>query len=153
MSALPNRLVEPMGKEAELQRKLPSGRIQCTACARLCQIGEGQIGLCGIRGVVNDKLYLLAYGKIIAGNIDPIEKKPVVHYRPGSKIFSVATNGCNWLCHPKGAKILMSDGKTKSVEELISGDILWSYQLQNEMKIVPNVVTHVGTRRARLWEI
>jgi pyruvate formate lyase activating enzyme len=98
MSVLPRTLTEPQGKEAELQRMLPSGRIQCTACARLCQIGEGQIGLCGIRGVVNGKLHLLAYGKIIAGNIDPIEKKPVVHYRPGSKIFSVATSGCNWLC-------------------------------------------------------
>jgi pyruvate formate lyase activating enzyme len=87
-----------MGKRAELFRDLPNGRIQCTACARLCQIGEGQVGLCGVRGVVDGKLYLLVYGKIIAGHIDPIEKKPVVHYRPGSKIFSIATTGCNWLC-------------------------------------------------------
>lgn len=95
---LPQKLTEPAGKEAELYRRLPNGRIQCTACARLCQIAEGQVGLCGVRGVVNDKLYLLVYGKIITGHIDPIEKKPVVHYRPGSKIFSVATTGCNWLC-------------------------------------------------------
>jgi len=47
---------------------------------------------------VNGKLYLLNYGKIIAGHIDPIEKKPVIHYRPGSKIFSIATTGCSWLC-------------------------------------------------------
>ncbi|MBI3023781.1 MAG: AmmeMemoRadiSam system radical SAM enzyme [Thaumarchaeota archaeon] len=96
---LPQRLTKPAGKEAELYRRLPNGRIQCTACARLCQIAEGQVGLCGVRGVVNDKLYLLVYGKIITGHIDPIEKKPVVHYRPGSKIFSVATTGCNWLCN------------------------------------------------------
>jgi pyruvate formate lyase activating enzyme len=56
------------------------------------------VGLCGVRGVVNGKLYLLVYGKVIAGHIDPIEKKPLVHYRPGSKIFSIATTGCNWLC-------------------------------------------------------
>jgi len=43
-------------------------------------------------------LYLLAYGRIVAGHVDPIEKKPVVHYKPGSKIFSIATSGCNWLC-------------------------------------------------------
>jgi pyruvate formate lyase activating enzyme len=92
------KLTEPSGKEAELYRALPNGRIQCTACSRYCQIGEGQVGLCGIRGVVNGKLYLLVYGKIIAGNVDPIEKKPVVHYRPGSRIFSIATTGCNWLC-------------------------------------------------------
>ena len=95
---MPQKLTKPAGKEAELYRRLPNGRIQCTACARLCQIAEGQVGLCGVRGVVTDKLYLLVYGKIITGHIDPIEKKPVVHYRPGSKIFSVATTGCSWLC-------------------------------------------------------
>jgi pyruvate formate lyase activating enzyme len=54
--------------------------------------------LCGVRGVVGGKLYLLNYGRIIAGHVDPIEKKPVIHYRPGSKIFSIATSGCSWLC-------------------------------------------------------
>src|SRR5208283_4147074 len=91
-------LREASGKEAELFRNLSNGRVQCTACARGCQIGEGQVGLCGIRGVVNGRLYLLNYGKIIAGHVDPIEKKPVIHYRPGSKIFSIATTGCSWLC-------------------------------------------------------
>lgn len=99
MSTIPAKLTEPMGKEAELYHRLPSGKIQCTACARMCQIGEGQVGLCGVRGVVGGKLYLLVYGKIIAGHIDPIEKKPVVHYKPGSKVFSIATTGCSWLCH------------------------------------------------------
>jgi pyruvate formate lyase activating enzyme len=97
--SFPQRLTEPSGKEAELYRRLPNGRVQCTACARFCQIGEGQVGLCGVRGVVGGKLYLLVYGRVIAGHIDPIEKKPVVHYRPGSKIFSIATTGCSWLCH------------------------------------------------------
>ncbi|MDQ4022159.1 MAG: radical SAM protein, partial [Thermoproteota archaeon] len=87
-----------LGKEAELYHKLSNGRIKCTACARLCEIPEGKIGLCGIRGVVEDKLQLFAYGRVIAGNVDPIEKKPVTHYRPGTAIFSIATTGCNWLC-------------------------------------------------------
>ncbi len=86
------------GKEATLYSKLPSGRLRCTACARLCEIPEGKVGLCGIRGVVEGKLHLLVYGKVIAGHIDPIEKKPVTHYRPGTSIFSIATTGCNWLC-------------------------------------------------------
>jgi len=98
LAAVPTRLTEPSGKEAELYHNLPNGKVQCTACARMCQIGEGQVGLCGVRGVVNGKLYLLVYGKVIAGHIDPIEKKPVVHYKPGSKIFSIATTGCSWLC-------------------------------------------------------
>ncbi len=96
--AHPGRLTAPVGREADLFRQLPSGRIQCTACARRCQIGEGQIGFCGVRGVVNGRLYLLVYGRVMAGHIDPIEKKPVVHYRPGSKVFSVATSGCSWAC-------------------------------------------------------
>lgn len=86
------------GKDAELYTALPNGRIKCTACARLCEIPEGKIGLCGIRGVMNGKLRLFVYGRVIAGHVDPIEKKPVTHYNPGSDIFSIATSGCNWLC-------------------------------------------------------
>ncbi|MDA4111598.1 MAG: AmmeMemoRadiSam system radical SAM enzyme, partial [Thaumarchaeota archaeon] len=85
-------------KEAELYQPLVEGRVKCTACARYCQVGEGQIGLCGIRQNIGGKLQLLSYGKLFTGHIDPIEKKPVTHYRPGTRIFSVATSGCNWLC-------------------------------------------------------
>ncbi|MRN40788.1 MAG: AmmeMemoRadiSam system radical SAM enzyme [Nitrosopumilales archaeon] len=87
-----------LGKEATLYTRLPSGRLRCTACARFCEIPEGKVGLCGVRGVVDSKLRLFVYGRVIAGHIDPIEKKPVTHYRPGSSIFSIATTGCNWLC-------------------------------------------------------
>jgi len=90
-------MLEVIGKEAILYRREDS-RTRCTACARYCSIPEGKIGLCGIRGNVNGKLYLFVYGKVIAGQIDPIEKKPVIHYHPGSKIYSIATTGCNWLC-------------------------------------------------------
>jgi len=87
-----------LGKEATLYTRLPSGRLRCTACARLCEIPEGKVCLCGVRGVLDNKLQLFVYGRVIAGHIDPIEKKPVTHYRPGSSIFSIATTGCNWLC-------------------------------------------------------
>ncbi len=86
------------GKEAELCVALPNGRIKCTACARYCEIPEGKMGLCGVRGVVGGKLRLFVYGRVIAGHVDPIEKKPVTHYNPGSDIFSISTTGCNWLC-------------------------------------------------------
>ncbi len=85
-------------RHAELYEFLPSGRIRCLACARRCQIGSGQVGLCGIRQNVDGRLELLVYGRLITGHVDPIEKKPVTHYRPGSRIFSVATSGCSWLC-------------------------------------------------------
>ena len=87
-----------VGKEATLYQALPHGRVRCTACARYCNLGEGQVGFCGIRGNVSGKLQLFVYGKIIAGHVDPIEKKPVTHYMPGSKIFSIATTGCSWAC-------------------------------------------------------
>jgi len=87
-----------VGKEAVLYKKLGNEKVLCTACARYCQIGKNQIGLCGIRGNKSGKLELFVYGKVIAGNVDPIEKKPVIHYKPGSKVFSIATTGCNWLC-------------------------------------------------------
>jgi len=87
-----------MTKEAILYEKLHNDKVLCTACARYCELGKDQIGLCGIRGNENGKLQLYVYGKVIAGHVDPIEKKPVTHYHPGTKIFSIATTGCNWLC-------------------------------------------------------
>ncbi len=153
MSAPQSRLTVATGRRAELFRNLANGRVQCVACARRCQVGEGQVGLCGVRGVVGGELYLLNYGKIITGNIDPIEKKPVMHYRPGSKIFSIATTGCSWLCHPAGTKILLSNGKTKNVEDVAPGESLWSYEIENGMAIYPDIVTHTGTRTADVWEV
>lgn len=142
-----------MGKEATLYEKLPGGKVKCTACARYCQIGKDKIGLCGIRGNIDGRLDLFVYGKVIAGNVDPIEKKPVVHYKPGSRIFSIATTGCNWLCQPKGTKVLMADGTKKSIEKVARGDKVWSYDVENNLAIVPNVVTHTGSRFADLIQI
>ena len=64
-----------MTKEAILYEKLPDQKVKCTACARYCEIGKNQIGLCAIRGNEDGKLQLYAYGKVISGHIDPIEKK------------------------------------------------------------------------------
>ena len=85
-------------KEAVLYQKLPNEKVRCTACARYCEIGKDQIGLCGVRANNKGNLELLVYGKVITGHVDPIEKKPVTHYKPGTSIFSIATTGCNWLC-------------------------------------------------------
>src|SRR2546425_1314487 len=110
-----------MGKVAELWKPVEgTSKIMCTACARYCKIGEGQVGLCGIRGVHEGKLWLYVYGRVITGHVDPIEKKPVSHYRPGSKIFSIATTGCNWLCRycfVPGTSILTDQGG-RTIESL-----------------------------------
>jgi pyruvate formate lyase activating enzyme len=143
-----------MGKVAELWKPVEgTNKIMCTACARYCKIGEGQVGLCGIRGVHEGKLWLYVYGRVITGHVDPIEKKPVSHYRPGSKIFSIATTGCNWLCHPAGTRILLADGTTKAVETIGAGDRLWSYNVEGGFQIQPGIVTHTGRRLDWLYRI
>ncbi len=86
-----------MKKEAQLLKK-KDDRVQCLACARGCTLSEGQTGFCGVRGVFNGKLYLLNYGVINALHMDPIEKKPLVHFYPGSKVLSMGTTGCSWAC-------------------------------------------------------
>ncbi|MCS7123462.1 MAG: AmmeMemoRadiSam system radical SAM enzyme [Candidatus Aenigmarchaeota archaeon] len=86
-----------MVKKARLFEKVNES-VVCKACARKCILSKGQIGFCGVRKNIGGNLYLLVYGKVIACNIDPIEKKPVMHYMPGSRIFSIGTTGCSWAC-------------------------------------------------------
>jgi len=80
-----------------LSRKA-DGKLQCIACNWRCVIPEGHAGVCGVR--VNDKgkLKLTVYGRPCAVNIDPIEKKPLFHFLPGTKSFSIGTFGCNFAC-------------------------------------------------------
>ncbi len=85
-------------KEALFYEKLDSQRVRCFLCAHRCHIEPDKFGFCGVRQNVNGKLFTYAYGKVIAANIDPIEKKPLYHFLPGSKSFSIATIGCNFRC-------------------------------------------------------
>ncbi len=85
-------------KEAILYKKIKKDLIQCLACNHYCLIKEGKVGICGIRLNKENKLYLLTYGKPAAINIDPMEKKPLFHFLPGSQIFSFGTIGCNFSC-------------------------------------------------------
>jgi len=73
-------------------------RVRCLACSQACLISEGKTGLCGVRKNVDGALYLLVYGRLSSMNIDPIEKKPLYHFLPGSKAFSLGTVGCNFKC-------------------------------------------------------
>jgi pyruvate formate lyase activating enzyme len=84
-------------KEATLYQKF-GNKTMCTACARYCKLSQKQIGFCGVRENIDEKLYLLVYGKVASEHVDPIEKKPVFHFMPGSKIFSFGTTGCNFAC-------------------------------------------------------
>ncbi len=85
-------------KEARYYRKLEENKVGCYLCAHLCKIKDERIGICGVRKNIGGTLYTLVYEKLISENIDPIEKKPLFHFQPGSSSFSVATVGCNFRC-------------------------------------------------------
>jgi len=85
-------------KECYLYRKLDKQMVQCQTCNHRCKIIPGKRGICGVRENRDGKLYLLVYGKAIAAHIDPIEKKPLYHFMPGTFTYSIATVGCNFRC-------------------------------------------------------
>lgn len=87
-----------MLKEALLYEKVLPDKVSCYLCAHRCLIKEGNRGICGARENQGGSLYSLIYGKAIACHIDPIEKKPLFHFLPGSTSLSVATAGCNFRC-------------------------------------------------------
>ncbi len=78
--------------------QLPDDRIQCDLCPRLCKLHRGQRGLCFVRACQNGQIILTAYGRASGFAIDPIEKKPLYHFLPGTPILSFGTAGCNLAC-------------------------------------------------------
>ncbi len=86
-------------REALLFTKKQDGSVRCRLCAHGCTIPSGSRGLCGVRENVGGTLCSLVYGRLVSREIDPIEKKPMFHFLPGSHAYSIATVGCNFLCH------------------------------------------------------
>lgn len=85
-------------KEAGFYERLGDEKVQCRLCAHECVIVPGKRGICGVRENRDGTLYSLVYGKIISQHVDPIEKKPLFHFLPGSRSYSIATVGCNFQC-------------------------------------------------------
>lgn len=93
-------------QEAFLYQKLPAGKVKCNLCNHRCLIEPGKFGICKVRKNIEGVLYTLVYGKLIARHLDPIEKKPLFHFFPGSSAYSIATVGCNFKClHCQNADI------------------------------------------------
>ncbi|HEK86081.1 MAG TPA: AmmeMemoRadiSam system radical SAM enzyme [Candidatus Aminicenantes bacterium] len=84
--------------QAMLFETIEGGKVRCNLCAHRCLLNDGQFGICGVRQNIEGVLYTYVYEEAIAAHIDPIEKKPLFHFLPGSKSLSVATIGCNFRC-------------------------------------------------------
>src|SRR5512135_293111 len=93
-------------KTAMFQEQKDGKKVQCSLCSHRCLILPGKRGICAVRENADGTLYSLVYDKVIARNIDPIEKKPLFHFLLGSTSFSIATPGCNFRCkHCQNADI------------------------------------------------
>ena len=84
--------------EARYYKKIENNTVKCHLCSHRCTINETKRGICGVRENLKGILYTLVYGKVISESVDPIEKKPLFHFYPGSTAYSIATMGCNFRC-------------------------------------------------------
>jgi len=87
-----------MIKEAMLYHPMEDQKVSCVLCYHNCQIAPGKLGICRVRENREGKLFTRVYGDLIAAHVDPIEKKPLYHFLPGTKSLSIATVGCNFRC-------------------------------------------------------
>ncbi len=110
---------------ASLYEPLTESKVRCTACARYCTIPSGSHGFCFVRKNVGGRLVLLSYGRAAAVQVDPVEKKPLSHFRPGSRVYSIGTVGCNWRClYCQNAEISQEhevDGRPLSPRQAVDG--------------------------------
>ena len=87
-----------MIREAMLWSSRVDGKVECRLCAHRCVVAPGKRGVCSVRENRDGRLATLVYGVVVAAHVDPIEKKPLYHFFPGSRALSVATAGCNFRC-------------------------------------------------------
>jgi len=130
-------------KEALLWKPMPGNAVQCRLCAHRCVIREGERGICRVRENVNGTLVTHTYGKLIAAHVDPIEKKPLFHFLPGSLSYSIATPGCNFTClHCQNASISQMPGKTGRIEgQNITPETIVANALNNDCRSISYTYT------------
>ena len=114
-------------KEAYLYEKLKDNKVRCLGCNHYCEIPENKTGICRVKKIIMGKLYSLVYEKPCAVSIEPIEKKPLYHFLPGTQTLSLATVGCNFSCYScqnwtisQGPKIFKRiEGEKVSCKEIV----------------------------------
>ena len=115
-------MISRNAREALFYDKLDDGRVRCRLCPNLCVIGDGSPGRCMVRKNESGKLFTHSYGNTVTVAIDPIEKKPLYHFYPGTQITSTGANGCNLKClHCQNWTISQEETRTTNVtpEQLV----------------------------------
>ena len=108
--------------EALFYEKLEDGRVRCRLCPNLCVVKDGSSGRCMVRKNESGRLFTLSYGNTVTAAMDPIEKKPLYHFMPGSPILSIGPNGCTLTCdHCQNWRISQEEAQVRyiSPEELV----------------------------------
>ncbi len=111
-------------KEAMFYEKLDEGKVKCNLCPWNCVIDEGDRGVCGVRENRDGILYSLSYDNVSSTNLDPIEKKPLFNFAPGTRTYSICTPGCNWKCkYCQNWQLSQGDlgGRSISPEKIVEG--------------------------------
>jgi len=120
-------------REAMYQQKEENHHVKCLLCPHHCSIGLGNVGRCRVRINVDGTLYTQNYGKVVSHAYDPIEKKPLYHFYPGSSIFSIGTFGCNLACDfCQNSELVYYNGQ---VAEVSDEDILAAARRKNSIGI------------------
>lgn len=123
-------------KEALYYHSLVDNIVQCTLCPHQCTIKPDQTGICKVRKNIDGDLQSLVYGQPVTQSIDPIEKKPLYHFYPGSCTFSIATFGCNFYCkHCQNADISQV-GPNQIQQQNISAETIVQSALKNKVQSI-----------------
>jgi len=137
-------------KEARLYHKKKDNSVECVTCAHRCKIKTGRRGICGVRENREGTLYSLVYGKTIAANTDPIEKKPLFHFLPGTLSFSIATAGCNMHCkHCQNADISQMP---REIGRIVGQNFLPEQIVQTALKNKCKTIAYTYTEPSIFWD-
>ncbi|MDH7507176.1 MAG: AmmeMemoRadiSam system radical SAM enzyme, partial [Candidatus Thermoplasmatota archaeon] len=114
-----------MKKEASFWKKINDKKIQCTLCSHNCKIDDNKVGVCGVRKNEQGRLFTLIYGLTSSTTADPIEKKPLYHFHPGTYAFSMGTVGCNFKCsHCQNYTISTADPDSYYLKEITPENVV-----------------------------